>query len=222
MSISPSDRSEEVHPLMTIERCQMLDTDHRCISDKSVLLCHPPLYLPSPKSIPIPVTSPTLLHSSLSPLSHPLSLCSLFHWYPFSMPLWSSRLLHKLSPPPIPVFPCFTLVPLFLVPDQVKPTLQHRVSLIAVWIPFVTLWILTSLCPHFPLWLSPSRPSLTQHLWPNSDNLQPISTHNPWVKLGTQMFRKGATHKLKPSPSDITANGLSKSTNSLSNSTNGL
>ena len=35
------------------------------------------------KSVPISITSLTPLHSSLSPLSHPLSLCSLFHWYPF-------------------------------------------------------------------------------------------------------------------------------------------
>ena len=62
---------------------QMLDTDHQWISDKSVPLCHPLLYLLSPKSIPISITSLTPLHSSLSPLSHPSSLCSLFHWYPF-------------------------------------------------------------------------------------------------------------------------------------------
>ena len=61
----------------------MLDTDQRLISNKSVLLHHPPLYPPFPKSIPISVTSPTLLCLSLFPLSHPLSLCSLFHWYLF-------------------------------------------------------------------------------------------------------------------------------------------
>ena len=62
---------------------KVLDTDHRWISDKSIPLCHPPLYLPFPKSVPISVTSLTLLRSSLFPLSHPLSLCSLFHRYPF-------------------------------------------------------------------------------------------------------------------------------------------
>ena len=57
----------------------LLDIDHRWISDKSIPLHHPPLYLPSPKSIPISATSLTPLHLSLSPLSHPSSLCSLFH-----------------------------------------------------------------------------------------------------------------------------------------------
>ena len=49
----------------------LLDTDHRCISDESIPLCHSPLYLPSPKSVPISITSLTLLRSSLFPLSHP-------------------------------------------------------------------------------------------------------------------------------------------------------
>ena len=59
------------------EHSFLLDTDHRWISDKSVLLRHPPLYLLSPKSIPISVTSPTPLHSSLSPLFtlHPYIPC---------------------------------------------------------------------------------------------------------------------------------------------------
>ena len=64
----------------------MLDTDHQWISNKSVPPHHPPIYLPFPKSLPISVTSPTLLRSSLFPLSHPLSLCSLFH-LSVSMPL---------------------------------------------------------------------------------------------------------------------------------------
>ena len=57
----------------------VLDTDHQWISDKSIPLHHPPPYLPSPKSVPISITSPTLLCSSLFPLFHPSSLCSLFH-----------------------------------------------------------------------------------------------------------------------------------------------
>ena len=69
-----------------IHKWIVLDTDHRWISNKSVPLHHPPLYLPFPKSVPISITSPTLLHSSLFPLSHSLSLCSLFH-LSVSMPL---------------------------------------------------------------------------------------------------------------------------------------
>ena len=88
----------------------LLDTNHWCISNKSVPLHHPLLYLPSPKSIPISITSPTLLHSSLFPLSHPLSLCSLFHWYPFLCHY--DPLVSCLSfLPPIPIISCFTLVP---------------------------------------------------------------------------------------------------------------
>ena len=46
--------------------------------------CHcPPLYLFHSKVHPISITSPTPLHSSLFPLSHPSSLCFLFHWYLF-------------------------------------------------------------------------------------------------------------------------------------------
>ena len=61
----------------------LLDIDHRWISDKSIPLHLPPLYLFRSQVHPISITSPTPLHSSLFPLSHPLSLCSLFHWYPF-------------------------------------------------------------------------------------------------------------------------------------------
>ena len=61
----------------------LLETDYRWISDKSVPLCHPPLYLSvsqvrsyfhhisdTPPFVPVPLVSPS-------------SLCSLFHWYPF-------------------------------------------------------------------------------------------------------------------------------------------
>ena len=63
-------------------------------------------------------------------------------------------------------------------------------------------------------------------LWPNLSPLlsdssmtpptqlrPPLTSSSPTLrdKLRTQMFRKGTTHKLKPSPSDITANGLSNS-----------
>ena len=60
----------------------LLDTNHWLISDKSVPFCFPPLYPPLPKSIPISITSLTLLCLSLFPLSHLSSLCFLFHWYP--------------------------------------------------------------------------------------------------------------------------------------------
>ena len=46
----------------------MLDTDHQWITNKSVPLCHPPLYLPSQKSIPISVTSLTLVRVSIFPI----------------------------------------------------------------------------------------------------------------------------------------------------------
>ena len=97
----------------------VLDTDHRWISDKSVLLCHP---LPVPKVrsyfhhisnippfVPVPLVSPFV------PL-FPVSLISV------SMPLWSSRLLYSFLPP-IPVFPCFMLVPLVPSPwpSQANP-----------------------------------------------------------------------------------------------------
>ena len=73
--------------LVWVSACQyldsLLDIDHRWISNKSIPLHHPPLHLFCPKAHPISVTSLTPLHSSLFPLSHPLSLCPLFHWYPF-------------------------------------------------------------------------------------------------------------------------------------------
>ena len=93
---------------------------------------HPAL---SSSIIPFHFPSPFLFllhlwHSSIRPcfpLSHPSSLCSLFHWYPFLCHY--DPLISCLSfLPPIPVFSCFMLVPFVLVPDQVKPTLQHRVS----------------------------------------------------------------------------------------------
>ena len=88
----------------------LLDIDHWWISDKSILLYHPLLHLSVPKSIPISITSLTPLRRSLSPLSHPSSLCSLFHWYPFPCH-YDPLVPHIWFSPPIPVFPCFTLVP---------------------------------------------------------------------------------------------------------------
>ena len=61
----------------------LLDIDHQWISDKSIPPCHPPLHPFHPKVHSISVTSLTTLCLSLVPLSHPLSLCSLFHWYLF-------------------------------------------------------------------------------------------------------------------------------------------
>ena len=54
-----------------------------------------------------------------------------------------------------------------------------------------------------------------RHLQPNSDHLRHSLSLTPWGKLGTQMFRKGTTHKLKPSPSNITTIRLSNSNISL-------
>ena len=78
----------------------LLDTDHWWISDKSVPFCHPLLYLSipqvrsyfhhisdTPPFVPVPLVSPFVL-------MFPVSLISI------SMPLWSSHLLHKFSPPP--------------------------------------------------------------------------------------------------------------------------
>ena len=57
----------------------LLDTNHPWISNKSIPLRHPLLHLSVPKSILFSITPPAPLRLSLSPLSHPLSLCSLFH-----------------------------------------------------------------------------------------------------------------------------------------------
>ena len=78
---------------------KVLDTDYQCISDKSVPLYHPPLYLSIPKVrsyfhhisdtpplVPVPLVSPFIPMSPVSLISVP-------------MPLWSSRLSHKFSPP---------------------------------------------------------------------------------------------------------------------------
>ena len=77
-----------------------------------------------------------------------------------------------------------------------------------VWI---LLLILTSFHPHYDLTLVSFHPTLVRHLQPNSDHLRHLLLPTLQDKLRTQMFRKGATHKLKPSPSDITAIGLSNS-----------
>ena len=133
----------------------LLDTNHRWISNKSVSLHHPPLYLPSPKSIPISVTSPTPLRSSLSPLFHPLSLHSLFHWYPF--PCHYDPLISCISsPPPIPVFPCFTLVSFVPSPwlSQANPAalslLNSRPFMYFTPVQILLL-IPTSFHPHYDL-----------------------------------------------------------------------
>ena len=75
----------------------------------------------------------------------------------------------------------------------------------------ILLLILTSFRPHYNPTLVSFCPTLVQHLRPNSDHLQHLPFPTLRDKLRTQMFRKGATHKLKPSPSDITAIGLSNS-----------
>ena len=71
------------HFNLLIDWVLVLDIDHWWISNKSILLCHPPPHLFHPKAHSISITSLTPLCSSLSPLPHPLSLCSLFHWYLF-------------------------------------------------------------------------------------------------------------------------------------------
>ena len=81
------------------------------------------LYLLQPQVYSISITSLTPLHSSLFPLFHPLSLhlCFIDICPHATMILLSFAYTHSC-------FLCFTLVPLFLVPDQVKLTLQCRVS----------------------------------------------------------------------------------------------
>ena len=79
----------------------------------------------------LPVTSPIPLHSSLFPPCFILCPCLPVSLISIPMLPWSSCLSHTVSYP-IPSSPCFMLVPLFLVPDWVKPNLQHRVSQIAV------------------------------------------------------------------------------------------
>ena len=72
--------------------------------------------------------------------------------------------------------------------------------------------ILTSFRPHYDPTLVPFHPTLVRHLRPNSDHLQQLPLAPTLQdKLRTQTFRKGATHKLKPSPSDITTIRLSNS-----------
>ena len=66
-----------------------------------------------------------------------------------------------------------------------------------VWI---LLLILISLGPHYNPNLVSLHLTLVWHLWPNSDHLWHSPPLTPWGKLGTQTFRKGATHKSKPSP----------------------
>ena len=92
-------------------------------------ILHPFSTTPSPFSTPfyISLLPLTLLCSSLSSpcfILHPCLTVSLI-----SIPMlpWSSHLSHIVSYP-IPSSPCFMLVPLFLVPDQVKLNLQHGVS----------------------------------------------------------------------------------------------
>ena len=105
----------------------LLEIDHQWISDKSVPLHLPLLYPFHPQVHPISITSLTLLHFVPVPLvssfipAFPVSLISI------SMSPRSSHLLH------IVFLPCsclslFHTRILFLVLDQVKPTLQHRVS----------------------------------------------------------------------------------------------
>ena len=61
--------------------------------------------------------------------------------------------------------------------------------------------ILTSFRPHYDPTLVSFHPTLVWHLQPNSDHLQHLPLPTLQDKLRTQTFRKGATHKLKPSPS---------------------
>ena len=56
----------------------LLDIDHQWISDKSILPHFLPLYPFHPQVYSISIASLTPLHSSLFPLSHPLSLHSCF------------------------------------------------------------------------------------------------------------------------------------------------
>ena len=85
---------------------------------------------------------------------------------------------------------------------------------------FTPVWILslilTSLRPHYCPTLVPFHLTLVRHLQSTTPPTQlrpPPTSSAPTlqVKLRTQTFRKGATHNLKPSPSDITAIRLSNS-----------
>ena len=89
---------------------------------------------PPSSAIPFPSSSPSYFHHiSNTPPFVPVPLVSSFiPTFPVSllsvsMSPWSSCLSHIVFLP-CSCFPCFMLVPLFLVPDQVKPTLQGRVS----------------------------------------------------------------------------------------------
>ena len=138
----------------------------------------------------------TLLHSSL--FSPCFILCPCLPVSLISIPMlpWSSHLLHIVSYP-IPSSPCFTLVPLFLVPGWVKLNLQHSLLNSSPLLYSSLVWIFIN--PHLsssslPLWLGSLLPTLVWHLWPNSDHLCPILCPPPLVKFRTQMFRKGAQH----------------------------
>ena len=84
-------------------------------------------YILHPQVHSISVTSPTPLHLSLFLLVSSFVPISLFWLIFVPMSPWSSHPLHIVFLPHS-CFPCFTLVPLFLVPDQVNLTLQHRTS----------------------------------------------------------------------------------------------
>ena len=104
--------------------------DHQWISDKVhcalPLLCYTSSILTPFYFHPISDNPPFVL---VSPF---FTVCPYLPVSLISVPMlpWSSCLSHIVSYP-IPSSPCFMLVPLFLVPDWVKPNLQHRVSWIA-------------------------------------------------------------------------------------------
>ena len=86
----------------------------------------PPIHLHSPPLIHLhSISDPSLIVLYLSLLSPYFTLCPCLPVSLISVPMlpWSSHLLH-IETYPVPSSPCFTLVPLFLVPDWVKLNLQ--------------------------------------------------------------------------------------------------
>ena len=89
---------------------RLLGINHRWISNKSAPLHYPPLYLSFPKSVLFPSH---LQHPSICPCSPCLTLCPYvpcFIELHFHVTMILSFLTYSF-PHPVPVFPCFMLVP---------------------------------------------------------------------------------------------------------------